>query len=221
MTADPAGEPGWLADVRASYDAVAADYAELLRDELAARPVDVAVLADFAERVAAAGGGPVVDLGCGPGRITAHLASLGTAIRGVDLSPGMIAVARRAHPGLRFDVGSMTALDWPDAALAGVVAWYSLIHVPTAELPAVLAGLVRSLRPGGLLLLAFQVGTEPVHLEHAYGHDVALVVHRRPVDLVERLLAEAGLVLRIRTVRDPEQGERSPQAYLLAGRPDD
>jgi SAM-dependent methyltransferase len=211
--------PAGLRAVRGSYDAVAADYAELLRDELAASPVDRAVLALFAELVHASGGGAVADLGCGPGRITTHLAALGLDARGIDLSPGMVSVARWEHPALRFDVGSMTALDLDDGALAGAVAWYSLIHTPTDELPEVLGELARVLRPGGLLLLAFQVGDEPVHLRQAYGHDVSLVVHRRPPGLVEELLAGAGLPVHVRALREPERWEKSPQAYLLARKP--
>ena len=208
-----------LAAVRESYDTVAADYADLLRDALAAAPHDRAVLGLFAELVLAAGGGPVADVGCGPGRITAHLAHLGLDAFGIDLSPGMVEVARRDHPGLRFDVGSVTGLDLPDGTLAGALAWYSLIHTPTAGLPAVLAELARVLRPGGQLLVAFQAGDEPVHLHHAYGHDVRLVNHRRPPELVEELLAAAGLAVHTRLLREPEGREKSPQAYLLARRP--
>ena len=208
-----------LAAIRESYDTVAADYAELLRDALAESPHDRAVLGLFAELVLAAGGGPVADVGCGPGRITAHLARLGLDASGVDLSPGMVEVARRDHPALRFDVGSLAGLAVGDAALAGVVAWYSLIHTPTDELPAVLAELARVLRPGGELLLAFQAGDEPVHLSHAYGHDVRLVNHRRPPALVEELLARAGLVVHTRLLREPIGWEKSPQAYLMARRP--
>jgi SAM-dependent methyltransferase len=204
--------------VRASYDTVAADYADLLRDALAAAPHDRAVLGLFAELVLAAGGGPVADLGCGPGRITAHLAGLGLDAFGVDLSPGMVEVARRDHPGLRFDVGSLTDLHLGEGTLAGAVAWYSLIHTPTDELAAVLAGLARVLRPGGELLLAFQAGDEPVHLQHAYGHDVRLVNHRRPPALVEELLTAAGLTVHTRVLREPHGPEKSPRAYLLGRR---
>jgi SAM-dependent methyltransferase len=204
--------------VRESYDAVAEDYADLLRDALAAAPVDRAVLGLFAELVLAAGGGPVADIGCGPGRIAAHLAVLGLDVAGIDLSPGMIAVARRDHPGLRFEVGSLAGLDLGDATLAGALAWYSLIHTPTDRLPHVLAELARVLRPGGQLLLAFQAGDEPVHLHRAYGHDVRLVNHRRAPALVEELLAAAGLTVHTRLLREPEGQEKSPQAYLLARR---
>ncbi len=202
--------------VRASYDTVATAYTELLRDSLAQSPIDRALLDLFAELVTASGGGEVADLGCGPGRITGYLAGLGLDVRGVDLSPAMVAVARREHPGLRFDVGSMAALDTASGALAGGLAWYSLIHTPTVGLPAVLAELARVLRPGGHLLTAFQVGDEPVPLPHAYGHDVSLVVHRRRPELMAELLADAGFAVTTRTVREPEGWESCPQAYLLA-----
>jgi SAM-dependent methyltransferase len=78
--------------------------------------------------------GSVADVGCGPGRITAYLRELGVDAFGIDLSPAMIGVARRDHPGLRFEVGSMTDLDLADASVAGLVAWYSLIHVPDDEI---------------------------------------------------------------------------------------
>ena len=123
-------EPDFVRDTRASYDAVAEAYAERFGDELNARPLDRALLAGFAELVRAAGAGPVADVGCGTGRVTAHLSSLGLQAFGIDLSPGMIATARRSHPGLRFEVGSMLALDLPDGALGGLLAWYSTIHVP-------------------------------------------------------------------------------------------
>src|SRR3981081_1801081 len=140
-------EPDYLRIPRAAYDPVAVDYAELLRTALAAKPLDRAMLAAFAELVQTAGAGPVADLGCGPGRVTAPLHSLGLTAFGVDLSPGMVAVARRAHPDLRFDEGSLTALDLTDGALGGIVAWYSIIHTPPELLPVVCAEFYRVLAP--------------------------------------------------------------------------
>ncbi|MCW2776692.1 MAG: methyltransferase [Frankiales bacterium] len=173
------------------------------------------MLRAFAEEV---GAGPVLEVGCGPGRVAAHLAGLGLDVAGLDLSPGMVEVARREHPGLQVDVGDLTALPHPDASLAGVVAWYSLIHVPTAELPDAVAELARVLRPGGLLLLAFQVGdTDRVH-DRPYGHDVPLVSHRLQPDRVTALLAASGLELEGTLVRQPQGLEPTPQAYLTARR---
>ncbi|SER27873.1 class I SAM-dependent methyltransferase [Actinokineospora terrae] len=91
-------EPPFLTEARAAYDLVAADYADLLRDELDGRPFDLAMLGAFAECVRETGGGRVADLGCGPGRVTAYLAGLGLECVGIDLSPEMVAVARRDHP---------------------------------------------------------------------------------------------------------------------------
>lgn len=208
-------EPADLTATRAAYDTVAADYAELARGELAAKPFDRAMLATFAELVLADGGPPVADLGCGPGRITAHLDSLGVAAFGVDLSPGMVAVARESHPGLRFEEGSMLALDLADASLGGIVAWYSIIHTPPERLPTVFGEFARVLGAGGRVLLAFQAGDERVHIERGYGHDVSLDAYRLSPDRIAGLLADAGITVTARLVTEPERQEKTPQAYLL------
>lgn len=212
-------EPSHVAATRAAYDAVAADYAEMLEGALAAAPVDRAVLGVFAELVVAGGGGPVGDVGCGPGRITGHLAGLGLDAFGVDLSPRMVAEAGRRHPALRFEVGSVLGLDLPDGRLAGAVAWYSLIHLPPDHHPAAVAELARVLAPAGHLLLAFQVGEDQrVRLDRPYGHDVELDAFRLSLERMVGLLADAGLDLRTRVVREPEGREKNQQAYLLARR---
>ena len=216
-------EPDFLRRTRASYDAVAADYAERFRGELAARPLDRAMLAAFAELVRGGDAGPVADIGCGTGRVTAELSRLGLPVSGIDLSPQMVAVARQAHPDLRFDVGSMLSLDRPDGSLGGILAWYSTIHIPYERLPDVFAEFHRVLAPGGHVLLAFQIGDEPLHLTEALGHPISLDFHRRPPDRVAGLLSRAGLDVRARLVREPDDAgdlaERTPQAFLLARKP--
>ncbi|MET7934325.1 class I SAM-dependent methyltransferase [Streptomyces sp. NPDC005322] len=214
-------ETDFLRSTRDSYNAMAADYAEHFRDVLEAQSLDRAVLAGFAEMVRETGGGPVVDVGCGPGLVTAHLRGLGLSVHGVDLSPRMVALARREHPGLRFEEGSMLALDAADGALAAVVAWYSTIHVPAERLPEVFAEFHRVLAPGGHVLVAFQVGDEPVHYTEAFGHEVALTFRRWQPDRIATLLDEAGLQVRARAQREPERDEKTPQASLIARKPAD
>ncbi|TDQ01344.1 class I SAM-dependent DNA methyltransferase [Labedaea rhizosphaerae] len=207
-------EPAHVIDTRTAYDLVAESYAEQLRDDLATNTWDRAMLDSFVELVGTSG--PVGDLGCGPGRITGYLAARGLDVFGVDLSPGMVAQARQDHPGLRFEVGSLAALDLADGALAGALAWYSLIHTPPERLAPVVAELVRVLAPGGRLLTAFQVGDERRHLSHAYGHDITLDAYRLRPEFVAGLFADAGLVVEAQLVRAPDANEKSPQAYLLA-----
>lgn len=206
-----------LESTRATYDAVAEDYARLVTGLDAEGPLDRAMLADFADRV----DGPVADVGCGTGRLTAYLAGLGIDVVGIDLSPGMVAVARRAYPGLRFEVGTMTALDLPDASRAGVLAWYSIIHTPPQGLPEVVAEVRRVLAPGGHVLLGFQAGAdEHRSMTHAYGHTVACDAWLHAPDTVVQVLEDAGFVVDARLVREPAGRERRAQASLLARCPD-
>ncbi|OKI65913.1 class I SAM-dependent DNA methyltransferase [Micromonospora sp. CB01531] len=211
-------EPTWLTETRAAYDTVAVDYARLL-PEVVEGPLDRGMLTAFAEQVGP--GRPVLEVGCGTGRVTAHLRDLGLDVAGVDLSPGMVEVARRTYPELRFDIGSMTDLAMPDARLAGLVAWYSIIHLPPELLPVVFAEFHRVLAPGGHLLLAVKAGDQRIRLEQAYGHTVSYDVHWLPPDRLADQLAEAGLTVRATLVREAEAGfERGPQAFLLATRLD-
>ncbi|MEJ2888114.1 class I SAM-dependent DNA methyltransferase [Actinomycetospora aeridis] len=213
--------PSDRASTRAGYDAIAEAYAEHFRDELAGSALDRAVLGAFAELVEGAGG-EVLEAGSGPGGVAAYLHALGVPVRGVDLSPAMVALARREHPGIRFDVGDMAALDVPDGSLGGLLAWYSLIHVPAPELPAVLGEFRRVLRPGGHLLVAFQVGDDVSHQDEAFGHPVSLDFRRLQPDAVAALLEAAGFDVTARVVRTAEQASRAralPQASMLARRP--
>lgn len=214
-------EPEHVRTTRESYDLVAVDYERQVRDELAAIPMDRAVLALFAQlvQIAGAGTGVVADVDCGPGRITANLRSLGCDVFGVDVSPGMIAVARRSYPESRFETGSMTELDVADGSLGGLVAWYSVIHTPPDLLPTVFAEFRRVLAPGGRVVLAFGVGDERVHLEHAYGHAVSIDAYRLAPENIAQLLSDAGLLVHTRICREPIGNERSPQPYVMAARP--
>lgn len=190
------GTDDWLADTRASYDTTAASYADVVRDILGGRqPHLSAALGLFADRVLAAGGGPVADIGCGPGHVTAHLHDLGVDAFGIDLSPGMIEVARSDHPGLRFEVGSMTDLDLPAASVAGLIAWWSLIHIPDDAISGVLGQFHRVLRPGGPLQVGFHVGDRPRATTERGGDQRSATVHRRRPERVADWLRDAGFAV--------------------------
>ncbi|KAB8165268.1 methyltransferase domain-containing protein [Streptomyces sp. 3MP-14] len=228
----PAHLPAHLRATADAYDGVAARYAELFRDALDGQPLERAVLAAFADLVRAAGGGggeggeggegggerpgPVAELGCGPGAVTAHLRDLGLDAFGVDLSPAMIDLAREAYPDLRFEVGSMDELDAlgvADGGLRGVVSWYSLIHTPPAEVPRFLAEFRRVLVPGGLLLLGF-FGSEDESVT-PFDHKVT-TAYGWPLDALAERAGAAGFTEIGRLRREPVGEERRlPLGYLL------
>lgn len=205
--------------VRAAYDAVAGRYAEHFKNELDTKPWGRATLAVFAELVHNAGGGLVADLGCGPGAVTADLHSRGLDVYGVDLSPAMVAVARRIHPEVRFTEGSMVDPDNDDNSLSGIVAWYSVIHTQPGELPGLFDEFHRVLAPGGYLLLAFQIGDEPLHLANGFGHPIELDFYRSSPEHMTELLRQSGIPATAQVTRDADETERTPQAHLLARKP--
>ncbi len=209
-------------EARVAYDLVAEDYAALLEGELATLPLERAMLTAFVEHVEAGRGGPIADLGCGPGRVAGFLAGIGADVRGIDLSPGMIAVAQRDHPDIPFEVASMAELPFGDGELGGALAWYSIIHVPQDLQDAVFAEFARVVRPGGMLLLAFQVSEsgdeDVVHLRQAYGHEIELRTRRQSPARVERRLTDSGFAPLARLVREPVAPEKSRQAFVLAQR---
>ncbi|GAB2637564.1 class I SAM-dependent methyltransferase [Kribbella swartbergensis] len=176
-----------LDDIRTSYDTVAAAYADLVQDG----PPDEPVTLDLFTKLA--GPGPVLDAGCGPGRLTGLLHERGLQVIGIDLSPGMIEVARRDHPDLDFRVGSMTALDLPDGELGGVISWWSIIHLPRDVVPQAFAEFHRVLASGGVLALGFHVGEESTHKTSGYGgHPMNVHVHRWMPGALTDLAVAAG-----------------------------
>lgn len=173
------------------YDEYAEVYAANFADSLAKYPLERGLLASFAE-AATEVGGPVADLGCGPGHVTAYLSSLGLDAFGVDISSGMIAIARERNPGLRFEIGSMTALDIPDGSLSGILSRYSIIHTVPEDLPAILAEFRRVLAPGGCALISFPSSPDASQPTLSYDHKVYTAYCWWP-DHFSALMHQAGL----------------------------
>ena len=214
------GDPG--AEVRAAYDAIAQDYAATFPTTEPEAAVDLAMVDHFVSLVLASGGSEVLDAGCGTGRMARYLADRGCSVRGVDLSPGMLAMARRDHPDLDVHEGSLLDLPYRDAAFDGVLLWFSLIHLPDEDLPRALGEVARVVRPGGLVLVAFQVGDGPWDVGRGLrerGYDVTLVRHQRGTKAMLDALATAGLAKEARLVRQPVGREQQPQAFVLARSP--
>lgn len=201
--------------VRASYDTVAASYAERITGLSAESPLEIALIDRFADEMVQLGG-KTLDAGSGPGRVSDYLAGRGVAVSGIDLSPAMVAVASAAYPALHFEVGSLAALPVRDGALSGILAWYSTIHSPIEELSAIYREFVRALAPGGRLLLGFHSGTGDVHVTNSYGHDVDIDVQLFDAAELSALLEDAGFAVDVTLVRAPVGSEKRPQGFLLA-----
>ena len=196
----------WLSDTRSSYDTDASGYAEKVRGLLGDRPYLRASLALFAELVHRAGGGPVADVGYGTGYATAHLHDAGVDVFGIDLSPEMVAIARRDYPDLRFEVGTMTDLDLADDSVAGIIAFWSVIHIPDHAVPGVFEQFRRVLRPRGPLLVGFHVGDETRHTSEGYtGRPINVdSYHRRP-SKVAGWLRDAEFTIEAELVIGPDE----------------
>lgn len=210
-----------LALVRSAYDVVAESYARLLPDAGFEAPEDRRMIESFAARVNGGPGGRVVDAGCGAGRMSRLLSSLGADVSGIDVSAGMVDVARRTYPELGFDVAELSDLPYGDMALGGVFAWYSIIHSPPGDLPRIFAEFHRVLAPGGYAMLSFQVGDGTRRLSRAYGHDVSMEAHLFAPETVMEQLTAAGFDVVARMTRGPGPRETTPQTVLLAQRPAD
>lgn len=203
-------------NVRDSYDSAAEAYAQHLASELDRKPLDRHLLNRFAEEVR--GRGLVADIGCGPGHVARYLHDRGVSIVGIDLSPAMIGCAARLNPGLDFRAGDMRDLSLPPAALAGLVAFYSIVHLAPDELPPVMREFRRVLAPGALALVAFHIGTEAVHVDDLFGAAVDLDFHFHvPADVVAVMRDERLTVIE-HSERGPYEGAEyhSRRCYLLA-----
>jgi SAM-dependent methyltransferase len=202
--------------IRESYDRLADEYARRLFHELEHKPLDRELLTRFAATVAEQG--EVCDMGCGPGQVARYLRDAGAKVFGLDLSPRMLEQARQFNPDISFVEGNMTSLDLRDGAVAGIAAFYAIVHLPKESLPAVFGEMHRVLQPGGLLLLAFHSGDEIIHLDELWGRPIAMDFFFFEPAVIRQDLESAGFVVEEIVERGPyPEGEYpSRRAYLFA-----
>ena len=205
-------------ELRAAHDVLAEFYADRLAGAMDRMPADRAVLDLFCESVRAADlGTSVGDIGCGTGRLEPYLAARGLSPRGIDLSPEMIRVARRDYPGFSFEVADVRELPFPDASLAGVVCWYSLMFLAPPDRPAAFGELARVVKPGGYLVTAFKAGDSQLRRAgHSTGLGVEFDIYWLAPDDMERQVTDAGFAAAFWGGRPAQGQEGSPQGYLLA-----
>ena len=206
-------------DIQAGYDKVAAEYAQKFINEQDTKPMDQLMLQRFADEVR--GKGLVCDLGCGPGMIAAWLYDhCGLKdVMGVDLSARFVEEAQKLHPQIEFRQGNMLHLDFAENTFAGATAFYCLIHIPHAQVVDALKEIKRVLKPGGVLLLTFHIGSEIVHVDEFFEQPVSLDFVLFQPEEMEGYLRNAGYEKIETTVREPyapEVEHQSRRAYIFA-----
>jgi SAM-dependent methyltransferase len=198
-----------------SYDVVAEAYAAEFFDELSRKPFDRALLDAFAADQQ--GGGRVLDIGCGPGHVAKYLSDHGVKAAGLDFSPGMVELARKLNPDLEFTAGDMRALAIPDGSLSGIVAFYSVIHLPRDEVAPALGGFRRALTADGRLLMSVHGGTGSIHRDEFLGHAVPFEATLFTLGEIVSLVESAGFWVDEALQRSPYEFEHpTPRIYVRA-----
>jgi SAM-dependent methyltransferase len=203
-------------DIRAVYDAVAQEYAAAFADELDAKPFDRELLAEFA----AACPGRIYDVGCGAaGHVTRFLADRGADVTGIDVSSASIDIASAREPALRFEVADMCQLPCGDGALGGLVAFYSVIHLPREQVPVALAEFRRVLRPGGVLLVSMHGGTGEIQSDGWFGRPVSVRATLWALPDLMAAIEAAGFVVRRHYDREPYAAEHPTRRLYVWAEP--
>ena len=210
-------EPFDASVVRDAYDTVAEDYAEAFADDLLQLPLDRQVLDAVVLRIGA--GESVLDLGCGPGQVGQYLAERGVLVIGMDLAQQMLQVARRRPGNSRMACGDMRSMPFRSGALSGVVAYYSVHHLPQPALRTALAEIHRILKPSGSFVVATHLGEGEVYSNQFLGHDIETVggILYRDDELLAVLDSHSFLIEEVH-YRDPLPHEHNTQRIYLSCR---
>lgn len=195
--------------VRRAYGGLAGRYIDLF-DTIDAISEDDRLLI---ERHLANTTGVVLDVGCGPGRLTEHLrAAFGVETIGLDHVSEFITHARTTYPDSRYQLGSMRQLPMPDHAAAGMLSWYSLIHFEPDELDAVLVELRRVLTAGATFVVGFFDGDDVAPFDHK-----VTTAYFWPADEMSARLQRAGFT-EVERLQRPSVSEAvpRPQAAIAA-----
>jgi SAM-dependent methyltransferase len=161
----------------------------------------------------------VCELGSGPGQIARYLKDRGVDMCGIDLSAEMVRHATRLHPDIPFRRGDMLAPDLQPSSVAGIVAFYSIIHLRREDVPRALASMHEALQPQGRLLLAFHAGQGTIHREQWFDKPVSIDVTMFGAGEMTRYLEEAGFVVDEIAERPPYEFEyQTSRMYVSATR---
>lgn len=201
------------------YDTVAKEYAEKFCGEHEKKPKDREMLHRFSKELGDRK--PVWDLGCGPGQTAAYLKNLGVEISGLDISEGILEQARALWPDIHFEKGSLLDLAFTNDSIAGLVAFYAIVHFSEDQVRKAFAEIFRVLQPGGLFLFTFHIGDETIHLHEFLGKEVNIDVTFFKTAFIFKCLTDCGFekIEMIEREPYPEVEYQSRRAYGFARKP--
>jgi ubiquinone/menaquinone biosynthesis C-methylase UbiE len=205
-----------VAKVENLYDTIAKEYAETFSRDHERKPKDQEILHRFSQEIGDRG--PVWDFGCGSGQTTAYLKNLGMEISGLDLSEKMLEQARALHPGLHFQKGNILDLEFKNGSLAGVAAFYAIVHFTKEQVGTAFREMFRVLQPGGLFLFTYHLGEKTIHLDEFLGKKVDIDIIFFNTDFISSCLMDSGFEKIEIIERGPYPGVEyeSRRAYVFA-----
>jgi ubiquinone/menaquinone biosynthesis C-methylase UbiE len=208
-----------LKNIENTYDTVAQEYAEAFFDEHDKKPKDREMLLLFSQQIG--NRKPVWDLGCGPGQTTKYLSDLGIDISGMDISGKILKQARSLYPGIYFQKGNILELDFNNNSLAGVVAFYSIVHFSKEQVNIAFNEIFRVLQPDGLFLFTYHIGEKIINVDEFLNKKVKIEFIFFDSNFILKSLNNAGFKNIEITERDPypEVEYQSRRAYVFAVKP--
>src|SRR2546429_152278 len=125
----------------------------------------------------------LLDVATGPGSLAAEAARRGVRCTGVDLSSGMIQLARKSNPGIDFRVADVEHLPFADGSFDAVVCNFGLGHFPYPE--AAVAECIRTLRKGGRVALSWWDDPGKQRIQGLFREAIAEIGIAPPPDVPE------------------------------------
>jgi ubiquinone/menaquinone biosynthesis C-methylase UbiE len=201
------------------YDTVAKEYAEAFSGEHEKKPQDREILRRFSQEVGDRR--PVWDFGCGPGHTAQYLKNLGIEISGLDLSEKILEQARLIHPEIDFRKGNILELEFENDSIAGVVAFYAIVHFTEEQAGIAFREVFRVLQPGGIFLFTYHIGEETIHINEFLGKKVDIDFMFFTTDFISSCLKDSGFEKVAIIEREPYPGVEyeSRRAYVFAIKP--
>ena len=201
------------------YNTVAKEYAETFSGEHEKKPKDQEILHRFSLEIGDRR--PVWDFGCGPGQTTKYLKDLGIEISGLDLSEEILEQARTINPEIHFRKGNILELEFENVSIAGIVAFYAIVHFTEEQIGVAFGEVFRVLKPGGIFLFTYHIGKETIHVEEFLGKKVDIELMLFKTDFICRCLKKTGFKIIDVIEREPYPGVEyeTRRAYVFAIKP--